>query len=60
MLALAENRPLAMVLATDGMVMRYCSKQDLELLLSPDSYIGTAVEQVERVIRKLSPLYQNK
>jgi len=60
MLALAENRPLAMVLAADSMVMRYCSKQDLERLLSPDSYIGTAVEQVERVIRKLSPLYQNK
>ena len=60
MLALAENRPLAMVLAADIMVMRYCSKQDLERLLSPDSYIGTAVEQVERVIRKLSPLYQCK
>jgi len=60
MLALAENRPLAMVLAADSMVMRYCSKQDLERLLSPDSYIGTAVEQVERVIRKLSPLNQNK
>lgn len=60
MLALAENRPLGMVLAADSMVMRFCSKQDLERLLSPDSYIGTAVEQVERVIRKLSPLYQNK
>jgi len=60
MLALAENRPLAMVLAADSAVMRYCSKQDLEQLLSPDSYIGTAVEQVERVIRKLSPLYQCK
>jgi adenylosuccinate lyase len=57
MLALAETRPLAMVLAADSMVMRFCSKQDLERLLSPDSYIGTAVEQVERVIGKLSPLY---
>jgi len=60
MLALAENRPLAMVLAADSMVMRHCSKQDLERLVSPDSYVGTAVEQVERVIRKLSPLYQCK
>lgn len=58
MQALAENRPLAMVLAADSVVMRYCSKQDLEGLLSPDTYIGTAIEQVDRVIGKLRPLSQ--
>ncbi|WAC04056.1 MAG: adenylosuccinate lyase [Methanoregula sp.] len=57
MQALAENRPLAMVLAVDSIVMRYCSKQDLERLLSPDTYIGTAVGQVDRVIGKLKHLY---
>jgi adenylosuccinate lyase len=56
MQALAENRPLAMVLAADSKVMQYCSKQDLERLLSPDAYIGTAVEQVEHVIGKLMPM----
>lgn len=56
MQALAEERPLADILSTDPVVIRFCSKQDLETLLSPDSYIGTAVQQVERVIQKLSPL----
>jgi len=56
MQALAEGRDLAAVLAADPDVIRYCSKQDLERLLAPDSYIGTSVLQVERVIGKLSPL----
>jgi adenylosuccinate lyase len=56
MQALAEGRSLADVLATDPEVIRYCSKTDIAALLNPDSYIGTAVQQVERVIAKLSPL----
>ncbi|MCK9593714.1 MAG: adenylosuccinate lyase [Methanoregula sp.] len=56
MQALAEGKPLAEVLATDPEVVRYCSKTDIAALLNPDVYIGTAVQQVERVIGKLSPL----
>ena len=56
MQALAEGKPLADVLATDPEVVRYCSKTDIAALLNPDSYIGTSVQQVDRVIGKLSPL----
>ena len=56
MQALAENRPLADVLGADPEIVRYCSKSDIAALLNPDTYIGTSVSQVERVIEKLSPL----
>ncbi|MDP2796378.1 MAG: adenylosuccinate lyase [Methanoregula sp.] len=56
MQALAENRPLADVLGADPEIVRYCSKSDIAALLNPDTYIGTSVRQVERVIEKLSPL----
>jgi adenylosuccinate lyase len=56
MQALAEDRPLATVLGTDPEIVRFLSKTDIARLLSPDSYIGTSVQQVERVIEKLSPL----
>jgi len=56
MQALAESRPLADVLGEDQEVLRYCSRKDLETLLAPDTYIGTSVAQVNRVIGKLSPL----
>jgi adenylosuccinate lyase len=55
MQALAEGRALADVLGHDSEVLRYCSKADISALLNPDSYIGTAVQQVDRVIKKLSP-----
>ena len=56
MQALAEKRPLADVLGADPEIVRYCSKSDIAALLNPDTYIGTSVMQVERVIEKLSPL----
>jgi adenylosuccinate lyase len=56
MQALAEGKALADVLGTDTEVLRYCPKSDIAALLNPDSYIGTAVKQVERVVEKLSPL----
>ncbi|MDP3396182.1 MAG: adenylosuccinate lyase [Methanoregula sp.] len=56
MQALAENRSLADVLGDDPEIVRYCSKSDITALLNPDTYIGTSVRQVERVIEKLSPL----
>jgi len=56
MKALAEGRPLADVLGADAGVTKYCKKDGLAALLDPDAYTGTSVEQVERVIAKLSPL----
>jgi adenylosuccinate lyase len=56
MQALAEQRPLAELLSADNEVNRFCSKKDIERLLSPDNYIGTSIPQVERVVQKLSPL----
>jgi adenylosuccinate lyase len=56
MQARVEERPLADVLGMDPEVLRYCSKTDIAALLNPDSYTGTSVRQVERVIEKLSPL----
>jgi adenylosuccinate lyase len=56
MQALAEGRPLAEVLGADPEIVRYCSKADIAALLAPDAYIGTAVQQVERVVTKLAPL----
>jgi adenylosuccinate lyase len=56
MQALVEERSLADVLGLDPEVQRYCSKTDIAALLNPDSYTGTSVLQVERVIGKLSPL----
>src|SRR4030042_4959017 len=54
--ALAEGNALADVLGKDTGGLRSCPKSDIAALLNPDSYIGTAVNQVERVIEKLSPL----
>jgi len=56
MQALAEGRPLADLLGIDSEVVRYCSKSEISALLSPDTYIGTSVAQVDRVIAKLTPL----
>jgi adenylosuccinate lyase len=44
------------VLGLDPEILRYCSKTDIAALLNPDTYIGTSVRQVERVIEKQSPL----
>jgi adenylosuccinate lyase len=56
MQALVEERPLADVLGLDPEILRYCSRSDIAALLNPDSYIGTSIRQVERVIEKLTPL----
>jgi adenylosuccinate lyase len=56
MQALNEEQPLADVLGRDPIVLRYCSKADITALLNPDSYIGTSVHQVDRVVEKLTPL----
>ena len=56
MQALVEERALGDVLGSDPEVLRYCSRNDIAALLNPDSYIGTSVRQVDRVIEKLTPL----
>jgi adenylosuccinate lyase len=56
MQALVEEKPLADVLGRDPEVIRYCSRADIAALLNPDSYIGTSVNQVDRVVAKLTPL----
>ncbi len=56
MQALSESRPLVDVLSEREIVLQYLSRGEIETLLDPDNYIGTAVVQVERVITKLSPL----
>jgi adenylosuccinate lyase len=53
MQALAEGAPLSDMLARDLEVVRYCSRDDIAALLNPDSYIGTSVQQVDRVREKL-------
>jgi len=54
--ALAEDRDLAEVLGERPEVTAFVTREDLKALLSPDAYIGTAVQQVERLIEKLTPL----
>lgn len=54
--ALSEERPLADILSREEKVTRYLSIAEVRDLLEPERYLGTAVEQVDRVIQKLSPL----
>ncbi len=56
MQALADSRNLVDVLGERPEVTAYCSRQNLEELLNPDAYIGTAVQQVDRLREKLAPL----
>jgi len=56
MRALAEDRDLAEVLGERPEVTEFVSREDLQGLLDPDTYIGTAVRQVDRLIEKLLPL----
>jgi adenylosuccinate lyase len=56
MQALAEDRDLAEVLAQRPEVTEFVTRDDLDALLDPDAYVGTAVRQVERLVEKLLPL----
>jgi adenylosuccinate lyase len=55
--ALAKEKPLDEVLAENRQVMACLSRDEIRELLDPDRYIGTAVEQVGRLERKLSAKY---
>ncbi len=50
--AYAENREFKDVLKESGEVRAYLSEEEIENALNPANYIGTAVEQVRRVIEK--------
>lgn len=56
MQALAEDRDLSQVLGERAEVTKFVTREELDALLDPDTYIGTAVRQVERLIEKLKPL----
>ncbi|MHC1594586.1 MAG: adenylosuccinate lyase [Methanotrichaceae archaeon] len=55
-IALEEDRELAKVLADEEVVARHLSPEEIRELLDPHRYIGTAVEQVERLEDRLRPL----
>ena len=54
--ALAEKKPLAEVLSCDPKITALVPKDEIEILLHPQTYIGTAVEQVEQVIFTLGKM----
>ncbi|MDK2989278.1 MAG: adenylosuccinate lyase [Methanoculleus sp.] len=56
MQALAEDRDLAEVLGERPEVTAFVTREELDALLDPDAYVGTAVLQVERLLEKLAPL----
>jgi adenylosuccinate lyase len=49
-----ENRDLKEVLLENEIVKKKLTKKELEYYLNPENYLGTAVEQVENVIKMLS------
>ncbi len=57
MTAFEQKRELAEVLLENETVLRHLSANDIDALLDPHRYIGTAVAQVERVCEKLQKLY---
>jgi adenylosuccinate lyase len=54
--ALARDRDLGQVLAGRPEVTRFISPGELDALLDPEAYTGTALRQVDRLIEKLRPL----
>ncbi|HOT03185.1 MAG TPA: adenylosuccinate lyase [Methanolinea sp.] len=54
--ALERKIPLAEVLSSDKKVRKFIAPGEVQALLDPRRYIGTAPAQVERLIQKLSPL----
>jgi adenylosuccinate lyase len=49
-----ENRDLKEVLLENEIIKKKLTKKELEHYLNPENYLGTAVEQVENVIKTLS------
>jgi adenylosuccinate lyase len=58
--AFRRKGELAVILARNPEVKKFLSRKDLEGLLEPGKYIGTAPEQVDRVIARLSGYLKGK
>ncbi|MDD1647173.1 MAG: adenylosuccinate lyase, partial [Methanomicrobiales archaeon] len=56
MKALAGGKTLASVLGGNREVTALLSSKEIEILLDPDRYIGTAPAQVDRLVARLSRL----
>lgn len=54
--ALRKDAPLATVLREDNEVRKYISEQEIEELIDPWKYLGSATETVEHVVRALRPI----
>jgi adenylosuccinate lyase len=57
MAAFEQKRELCDVLLQNETVMRCLNAREIEAMLDPHQYIGTAVSQVERLYEKLQKLY---
>ncbi|NMC10317.1 MAG: adenylosuccinate lyase [Methanothrix sp.] len=57
MTAFEQKRELADVLLENETVMHHLKPEEIRSLLDPHQYIGTAVQQVERLYEKLQKLY---
>ena len=53
--ALRKKEDLAVILAEEPEVKKFLTRRELKSLLDPSKYIGTAPEQVDQVILRLSP-----
>ncbi|HID27664.1 MAG TPA: adenylosuccinate lyase, partial [Methanosarcinales archaeon] len=51
--AFSENLPLKEVLLAEPQITKYLSEKEIETIMNPYNYIGTAVEQVESVVKRL-------
>jgi len=54
--ALRTNTSLAAVLRKERKVTRYIPEREIEKLMDPRKYLGTATATVERVVKQLRPL----
>jgi adenylosuccinate lyase len=50
-----EKRPLKEIMQNDDEALKIISNKELEQWLNPTTYIGTSVEQVDRVVALLKP-----
>jgi adenylosuccinate lyase len=54
--ALRTNTPLAVALRGERRVTQYIPEQEIEKLMDPQKYLGSAAATVERVVKRIEPL----
>ena len=52
MRAYEEGKPLREVLLEDDQILGYLSREEIDILLRPENYLGTAGERIDAVVRK--------